>query len=32
MADKEIILKMVLDDEDEEFLIVKSKELEKTNK
>ena len=32
MADKEIILKMVLDDEDEEFLIVKAKELEKTNK
>jgi len=32
MADKEIILKMVLDDEDEEFLIVKAKELEETNK
>ena len=32
MADKEIILKMVLDDEDEEFLIKKAKELEKTNK
>ena len=32
MTDEEIILKMVLDDEDEEFLIVKAKELEKTNK
>ena len=32
MTDAEIILKMVLDDEDEEFLIVKAKELEKTNK
>ena len=32
MADEKIILKMVLDDEDEEFLIVKAKELEKTNK
>jgi len=32
MTDEEIILKMVLDDEDEEFLIVKAKELEETNK
>jgi len=32
MTDEEIILKRVLDDEDEEFLIMKAKELEKTNK
>ena len=32
MVDKEVFLKMVLDDEDEEFLIVKAKELEETNK
>ena len=32
MVDKEVFLKMVLDDEDEEFLIMKAKELEKTNK
>ena len=32
MTDEEIILKMVLDNEDEEFLIMKAKELEKTNK
>ena len=30
MADKEVILKMLLDDEDEEYLIMKAKELEKT--
>ena len=32
MADKEVVLNILLDDEDEEFLIMKAKELEKTNK
>ena len=32
MADEEEVLKTLLDDEDEEYLIMKAKELEKTHK
>ena len=32
MVDEEVVLNILLDDEDEEYLIKKAKELEKTHK